>query len=212
LAMYPNTGVIFAGSDTGRTLESPRWESGIFSHELRSALLGSADVNEDGRITYAEAAAFVGAANTSVPATWARLNVFYRPPPLQDDVPLIDMAAYRGSSTLFIDPAHAGRYHVEDARGVRVADVHSSPEQATRIHLVGQGPFRLTTADPSVQPPSPITAELPARSLVDVRTLAFSRGLVGRGEMDLEQQYFRVPFGIGFYRGVLAGQRAQRLE
>ncbi len=104
LTMYPNTGVIFAASDAGRTLESPRWESGIFSHELRSAFVGPADVNEDGRITYAEAAAFVGAANTAVPATWARLNVFYRPPPLQDDVPLIDLSAFRVLPSLAIPP------------------------------------------------------------------------------------------------------------
>ncbi len=93
-----------------------------------------------------------------------------------------------------------------------MADVNSSPEQTTRISLVGQGPFLLMTSDQSAQPPVPILAEIPNGTQVDVRGLTFVRGLMGRGETELEQQYFRVPFGIGFYRGVLDSQRTRRIE
>ena len=41
---------------------------GVFSHEVRSALLGGADVDGDDRVTYRELASFVAVANEAVPA------------------------------------------------------------------------------------------------------------------------------------------------
>ncbi|QSQ12090.1 hypothetical protein [Myxococcus landrumensis] len=59
----PHVGVAFAESDTGRTHESSRWRAGVFSHLVRSALLGGADLNGDERIAYNnEIQAFVSAA------------------------------------------------------------------------------------------------------------------------------------------------------
>ena len=42
-------------------------ESGVFTHELLSGLLGAADVNADQRIEYTELQAFIAAANRCGP-------------------------------------------------------------------------------------------------------------------------------------------------
>src|SRR5439155_644568 len=50
LSQYPRAGVIVATSGDQDTHEWARYQSGILSHELRSALSGAADVNGSGRI------------------------------------------------------------------------------------------------------------------------------------------------------------------
>jgi hypothetical protein len=206
LGHYPNTGVIFASSSEAETQEWSRWESGIFSHELRSALLGGADVNGDGGVSYAEAAAFVEAANTAVDIPRARLRVFYRPPALRADVALLEMSAYGSAPVLVIDAEHAGRYHVEDGRGVRIADIHSSREHAARLVLVGTGPFFLRNADRE--------AQVTPQGQVEVRELAFqplAEGTRGGIEATFRKHLFEIPFGPGFFHGVAAaGSDADR--
>jgi Caspase domain len=206
LSHYPNTGVIFASSNEAETQEWSRWESGIFSHELRSALLGGGDVNGDGGVSYAEAAAFVEAANTAVDIPRARLRVFYRPPPLRADVALVEMSAFGGGPVVVVDAEHAGKYHVEDSRGVRIADIHSSRDHAARLVLVGKAPFFVRDAEREAQ----VTAE----GRVEVRELAFqplAEGTRGGIETTFRRHLFEVPFGPGFFQGVAsAGSDSDR--
>lgn len=205
LSTYPNTGVILAASSESETHEWSRWEAGIFSHELRSALLGAADVDGDGAVTYAEAGAFVEAANSAIPDPKARLRVWSRPPAGRVDVPLVELSAFESTPSLRIGPQRADRYHVEDARGVRVADLHPSPEQPVRLALVGQAPFFLRTAEREARIPRE-----PRR--VDASELAFAPRAVGsRGSTDatFRQFLFQVPFGVGFYRGLTSALRVE---
>jgi hypothetical protein len=207
LAAYPNTGVIFAASSESETQEWSRWEAGIFSHELRSALLGGADVNGDGRITYAEAGAFIEAANATVDIPRARLHVFSRPPSMYADVALFDTSSFVGVPSLVVDPQHAGRYHVEDIRGVRIADLNSSREQSIHLALVGRAPFYLRT--------SAEEARIPERDRIEVSELSLGPvGDVSRGSVEttFRRHLFEVAFGMGFYQGTLSGQAAQQSD
>jgi hypothetical protein len=203
LEHYPNTGVIFASSSESETQEWSRWESGIFSHELRSALLGGADVDGDGRIGYAEAAAFVEAANAAVDIPRARLRVFYRAPPLRVDVPLLEAAELARAPTLLIDAAHAGRYALEDSRGVRFADVHSSPERGARLALVGTAPFFVRAGEREAQIPD--VEEAAVGDLAFAAPAGESRGGV---EATFRKHLFEIAFGPGFFRGVTSAAAA----
>jgi hypothetical protein len=61
LAARPRVGALYAQSQDGETHEWSRLRAGLFSHVLRSALLGAGDVNGDGLVTYSELEAFVAA-------------------------------------------------------------------------------------------------------------------------------------------------------
>ncbi|MGC4116839.1 MAG: hypothetical protein QM765_20215 [Myxococcales bacterium] len=198
LASYPNTGVLLATSTTSETHEWSHWEAGIFSHELRSGLLGPADVDRDGRVTYDEAAAFVEAANSAIDVPRARLRVFYRPPTSRRDVPLVNLRASQ-APVLEVEPEQAGQYYLEDAAGVRVADFHPSPEQGVRVSLVGQAPFWLRSYERE--------ALLPDQPKVAAAQLEFeprterARGSV---ERSFRKNLFLVPYGVSFYRDAMA--------
>lgn len=209
LASHPNTGVILAASSESETHEWGRWEAGIFSHELRSALLGAADVDGDGRITYQEAAAFVEAANAAIDVPRARLRVFYWPPAVRPDRPLLEVASFAATPVLEVDAEHAGRFSIEDARGVRLADFHSSGEQTTRMSLVGQEPFFLRTGERE--------AAIRGQTRVGAGELVFSalsEGTKGSVEETFRRNLFRVPFGRVFYREIVAAREGaeQRLR
>lgn len=200
LASHPNTGIVLAASSESETHEWSRWGAGLFSHELRSALLGAADADGDGRVTYAEAALTVEAANAAIEQPVARLRVYARPPPARIDEPLVDLREIDTAAHLTFEAGDSGRFHIEDSRGLRVADLHPSGEAAVELRLVGMPPFFVR--DQARE------AELPA-SLGRVRlsALAFSTQ-AGAGKGALEQSFRRhlyaLPFGPSFLRGAVA--------
>ncbi len=205
LASHPNTGVLLASSSSSETHEWSRWEAGIFSHELRSGLLGGADVDGDGRVTYAEAAAFVEAANAAIDVPRARLRVFYRPPTTAPGVALVHTAPLQALPTLEIEPGHAGQFHIEDARGVRVADFHPSAERPARVALVGQAPFWVRTGErEALLPPGPrvLTSQLSFAP-----EAAAARGSV---EQTFRKNLFLLPFGPSYFRSAV--EERARLE
>ena len=200
LARYPNTGVILAASSESETHEWQRLEAGIFSHEVRSALLGAGDVNNDGLVTYAEAAAFVEAANAAIDVPRARLKVFAHPPAQQLEVPLMATTAFQESVTLTLPTTHAGRYHVEDGRGVRTLDLNYSSEQSVKLKLVGEAPFYIRRPDDEAI----ITAETVAADISSLRFMPLTEGHRGSVETSFRRHLFEIPFGVGFYRGMIA--------
>lgn len=80
LDRYPNTGVLLSTSQAAEVHEWSRFSAGIFSHEVRSALAGGADVDGDGEVTYDEARAFISAANAKVSDPRARLTAYAAAP------------------------------------------------------------------------------------------------------------------------------------
>ncbi len=211
LSHYPNTGVILAASKNSETHEWLRLESGIFSHELISALLGTADVNEDGVITYQEAAACVEAANIGIPIEKARLKVYFRAPAGHQSLPIMDLHGFTDTATLHLDKAMGGRYYLEDARGVRIADLNFTVEQSVRLKLVGKAPFYLRTDNTEAR------VEV-GKTTVDSKSLVFA-GLDANHRGSIEQSFrkhlFEVPFGKSFYLGMFAaatGEESPRVD
>ena len=202
LNRYPNTGVILAASSESETHEWSKWEAGIFSHELRSAMLGSADVDGDGKVTYAEAAACVEAANSAIDIPRARLKVFYQAPAVNVSLPLLNLSAYARTRTpkVVFPKEMAGRYYIEDARGVRIADFNYSAEQDLEVSLPGSGPFfvRTDTSESTIDTSQGVV--LAGNLSFESRT-ASSKGSV---ERSFRKDLYSVPFGLGFFLGAQA--------
>jgi hypothetical protein len=132
-ARFRNTGFVLASSSGGTTHEWEEFQAGIFSHEVRSGLLGGADANGDGRITYAELAAFVRVANQAVRNDRYRPEILARAPSNGDDV-LLDVRDAVAGHVRF-GAGMAGRQVLEDGLGVRWADVHPGSLQDLTLAL-----------------------------------------------------------------------------
>lgn len=124
LADYPNVGVILASSSLGETHEWGRYLAGIFSHEVRSGLLGAADLDDDQQVTFAELAAFVSSANARVKNPTIRVTPYIRPPLTDPNIAIVDLVRGRFRAKLRIDRTITGKAHVLDADLVRYADFH----------------------------------------------------------------------------------------
>ncbi|HVX97026.1 MAG TPA: caspase family protein [Polyangia bacterium] len=127
------TGFLTARSSGGQTHEWAEYQSGVFSHELRSGLMGAADVNVDGKVTYREIAAFVRRANEAIPNRRYRPEVSTLPPGGDLDAALADLPA--GPMVLEMDTPSTGRTYVETETGVRLADLHTAPGTAIKLRL-----------------------------------------------------------------------------
>jgi hypothetical protein len=127
------TGFFTARSSGGQTHEWTEYQAGIFSHEVRSGLLGGADIDLDGRVTYRELGAFVNRANQEIPNRKYRPEVLTSPPDGALDTVLATLPA--GPLLLEIGGAAAGRASVESERGVRLADLHVAPGAAVHLRL-----------------------------------------------------------------------------
>ena len=114
-------------SSTTVARESHEWEgfqSGVFSHEVRSGLSGAADFDGDGEVSYHELAAFVSRANAAIPNERFRPEVFARPP--RNNATLLDLRGGPSHRLLVGAAAAADHYVLEDGRGVRLADFHNT--------------------------------------------------------------------------------------
>ncbi|MDP1822599.1 MAG: hypothetical protein Q8L48_05135 [Archangium sp.] len=213
-ARYPNTGVVVSTSSAAESHEWSVFQGGIFSQEVRSALAGAADVNADGRVEYSELAAFLGAANLAIDDPRARVQASVQPPPLDHHRPLIDLAASSYKHLLRLPKSFAGKYHLEDARGVRYVDGNKTGETDVYIALANSPFYFVRTGETEAR------FVLPKSGTVDLRWLEFqplaraARGSVAEAYRDL---LFQIPYGPGFYQGFIARnssvtpvQRAER--
>ena len=123
-------GLLLSTSSARESHEWDAFQSGVFSHEVRSGLYGAADANGDDQVTYREMAAFVARANAAVPNERYRPRIFARPP--QTTQTLLDLRS-PDRRYLEIPGSLSGRYFLEDKRGVRLVDFHSSARQSLRI-------------------------------------------------------------------------------
>jgi hypothetical protein len=86
-------GYLLASTASGESHEWAGFQAGVFSHEVRSGLYGAADADGDGRVSYAEIAAFVTRANQVIANDRYRPQVVARAPEGSDT--LIDLRARR---------------------------------------------------------------------------------------------------------------------
>ncbi len=197
---HPEVGVLVSGSKEVDTHEWSALEAGVFSHEVRSALLGAADADGDGLIRYAEVAAFAAAANDGLVDPRARVEVFAHPPAVDLASPLMDLR--RGRRRYLEVPAELkGRFHVEDARGARYADFHASGEEPVRLRLVGLSDYFVEHdgAEARAEGGAEGVAVLSAKSFGEAR--ASARGAVEDAQ---RKGLFAVAYGKGFLRGYVA--------
>jgi hypothetical protein len=198
--LRPEVGLMLSTSSDQDSHEWEALEAGIFSHEVRSALLGGADLDGDGVVRYVEVGAFVEAANAPIANARFRPRVHVRPP--AGDGAVLALADLGG------DPADLagldGHHWLEDARGVRLADLHPAPSLPLRVIVPGERPLFLHRADG--------TAVYPVASSGAVRLgdLAPEPSGVGRrGAVHLAfQRLFSAPIGAAN----LASYRATGLE
>jgi hypothetical protein len=200
LTRYPHVGVVLSTSGERESHEWAGFRAGIFTHELLSGLSGAADVNGDARIEYGELRAFVASANLKVEDPRARPEIWARPPARDRSRPLADLRAQGFERFLLFPSSMAGRFYVEDPRGVRLADFNKAPDRSLALALPARPYYFLRTETTEVRIE-------PRRGLIDVGALTWSPlALASRGSLDqtFRRSLFEVPFGIDFYRGFAA--------
>lgn len=200
LSQDPRLGVVLATRGAGNTPEWSRYQAGVFSHGVRSALTGAADADGDGAIDYLELEAFLAAAHLQIPAPKGRPKIYVKAPAIQ-----IASDFWRPDAkwpTLELVNAPAEPCFLEDDRGVRFADFHAAPGLTLRLSLVPRENYALYTqgggALAKVERPSGVTQ---LAGPFTARTL----DRLWRGE-DEPPGAFAVAYGPDF----VAGFRAQR--
>jgi hypothetical protein len=207
---YPHVGVILASSSVGETHEWGKYLSGIFSHEVRSGLLGPADVDDDGRVTFAELAAFVAAANARVTNPTVRVTPYIRPPLAVPGLALIDLREAGFRARVRIEGALAGKAHLVNSELLRVADFHRAPGHSFWLSIPDGGAHALVHGeDEYVVPPDAVgelrLADLDKRS----RSRVSSRGA---GSRYFERTLFQEAYGVDFARKYLHESYISDLE
>lgn len=193
----PNTGVLLAASSSEETHEWSAIGAGVFSHQVRSALSGAADVNRDGFIEYSEVAAYVASANATLRVASARPSVVATAPPLDRNRALVDVqeghAAY-----LRLPAGWAKRAWLEDQTGERYVDLHPSGEAPVRLALAADRRWYLRTAEREL-PILVAQGRVAAPDFGEWRV----RSAQARGAVDstYHADLFAQPFGAAFYQG-----------
>lgn len=125
---------------TSNDSESHEWgaiSSGVFSHEIRSALLGSADIDSDGAVDYEELAAFVEVANEGISNPQYRPDFYIRPPTGDLRAPILPYRALPSTSPLRVDASEHGRLSItDDERGIRYADAYKGAGARLELALM----------------------------------------------------------------------------
>lgn len=198
LAKYPQLGAILSTSAEAVTYEWSELQSGVFSYEVRSGLRGAADVNGDGRITYAELSGFVREANRPVVNDLYRPKVFARSPAADAHSANAVIAELPSLSErrLLLGGERAHRLTVRDRYGVRLLDVHQEAGTALTLSLP---PGHGLSAQQRVQlaeRPEYVELALPERGEQHVDALeARPAERLGRGEPPLFGMLFSEPYG-----------------
>jgi hypothetical protein len=198
LARFPHVGVLLASAAGQEAHEWSEIESGVFTHEVLSALLGGADVNGDRAIEYTEVQAFAAAANRAIDDPRALPHVIARPPALDARVAIVSLGALAGTRLLRGDASGLGHFHVERANGQRYLDAHVTAD-APAVFAVPDGEelfVRTATSE----------ARLPAygpRELAVAELRFASRAIAARGSIDAAYRHklFASPYGPTYYKG-----------
>jgi hypothetical protein len=200
LERFPNAGVLVSTSGAEDVHEWSEIRGGVFSHALRAAIAGAADVNGDGRIEYSEASAFIAAAFARVADPRARVRSFARAPARDLRRPLVDLGRAQAVTRLSLPPGAVGRYIVEDDRGVRVAEIHKSAGHPVTLALPPRPRWFVQVGSREAE----ISAPAGRVALGDLqwRPLRLAR----RGSLadSYQRGLFAEPYGWGFYRGYVA--------
>jgi hypothetical protein len=197
-----NTGFVLSTSSDRDSHEWERFQSGVFSYQVRSALRGAADADLDGGVSYAELGAFLTAANRAIPNERFRPDFAVRPPGGARHLGVQVLSWPFAARSLVIDRP-SGRLYVESARGERLLDVHPAERQRLALVLPAERPQFVRTADGATEY---LLAGAGAVRLSALRAQAASTASKGALNLAFED-LFAAPFGD---RDVRAYQRGYR--
>jgi len=127
----PDVGVFLSTSAQAEVFEWSELQSGVFSHAVRSGLLGAADANGDGHVSYEELAAFVDTAVADIKNPNFRPRVFARGPNGEDARAILDLPLAR--TALLVDEPGPVRLAVRDFDGLRWLDAHTEAGSVLRL-------------------------------------------------------------------------------
>lgn len=198
-AELPNVGVFLSTSADGEAFEWSEIQSGIFSHVVRSGLLGGADANGDGQVSYVELAAFVDTATSDVRNPNMRPHVFSRGPGARDTAPIASLQSMTNVKRFELSDSGPLRVRLRDANGLPLLDAHG--EQARRLQLAlpeewARGAVVERTVEGAAGAP-PTWFAVPEQegpiTLAQLEPLERSRA--GRGPGETFEPLFSRPFG-----------------
>jgi hypothetical protein len=198
LARFPHVGALVASTTAEQTQEWDAYRSGVFSHEVLSALRGGADIDGDHRIEYSEVAAFLSAANRNVVDPRARPTVLVRAPSRRPHAAVVELSRSERAATLGGRAAALGSFYVEDARGNRLCSLNAEPGHRVELLLpAGVGLFLRSKQGEAETTLAPRSARA-FDELVWRPQEARARGAV---ERSLRQGLFASRFGPSYYSG-----------
>jgi hypothetical protein len=168
----PGVGYVLSTSSDNDAHEWSAFSGGVFSHEVRSALAGAADLDLDGSVDYEELAAFVAVANEGLRFPRFVPDVFIQPPPDDQRAPVLALGE-APVRRLELAEGEAGRITLFDERGLRYADLHKAGDLRLRLALLqprrydarfgersftidrGEGTVRFSELEPAAEAPAP---------------------------------------------------------
>jgi hypothetical protein len=195
----PHVGVFLSTSAEQEVYEWSELQSGIFSHAVRSGLLGAADVDNDGTVSYSELHAFVTIASAKVKNPQYRPQVFARGPAGKNEVSLVSLDKVDAVSVT-VGPKQT-RLTVRDRDQLPWIDAHVEKGATIRMriphHAVDGGAIEELGADLSVTSRWTLPAE---RAPTTLASLTGAEQLSeARGPQNLLRMLFEEPFGPGAY-------------
>lgn len=140
-AVRARTGILVSTSGAAEVHESGELGAGVFSFLLRSALAGGADGDSDGRVEYAEAAAFVAAASANLDDPRARLSVHVEAPLQKPHSALLDLSRSGADRFLALDERGPLHLRILDAHGLPYAEVHDAGRDKPVVLALVGNPF-----------------------------------------------------------------------
>lgn len=189
-----NTGFVLSTSSDRDSHEWERFQGGVLSHELRSALRGAADTNLDRQISYAEIGAFLTSANETIPNPGFRPNFLVRAP--AGNLRQAVLSWHASHAVLSFRAGTWGHFYVETARGDRLLDAHPAATQALMLWLPDERPLFVRQHDGR--------AEFVVSGARSVEVSGLEPGepaLASRGALGLAlDRLFEQPFGEGDVR------------
>ena len=203
LARYPNVGVIVAASAGQEAHEWSRIESGVFSHEVFSALVGPADVNGDLLIEYSELQAFVASANSAIEDPRAKPTIMTHAPTADRRTPLMALRSLEQTALLRGTPNALGHFHIEQSNGRRNLDAHLVSAGSVTIAIPAGASLFLRTATEETS----ISAK--PGTVIDFGDLELKRRVTAsRGATDeaYRKALFAVAYGPTYYQGYVDSQ------
>jgi hypothetical protein len=204
---YPNTGVILSTSTDRVSHEWSAYASGVFSHQLRSALVGTADIDSNGEVDYLELRAYLAAANQAVLDPNARLNVYSRAPQASPQHPLIHRGDAGLGRSVTLATALSGRWYLQDERGVRYADFHKAADGPLVVSLLPGHAYTLCSDSGQMELPNTPAAVVVESVAWAPWALAMRSAAISE---ELRKNLYVIPFSKQFFDGYRAQHDSRR--